>query len=232
MYRKPLFVLSLALCVLMSIDRAVCDPPAPLKIIIQIPQRCELRTGKPWPLQLANYPMDAITNTETHFDVLIENISQKPVYIFSEDNSEGCRTLSLEVTMPDGTTKILCNEQDNWISNDINTQRLLPGECQIREVYYATDAAYLAVTHAPKPSWHCWGTLPFEAASGPLTIRAIFDEELHAYAQARQRMGKDLPFWWGKVESKPVQVDLMNLLVGFPHGEKPTSAGSPRAAGR
>jgi hypothetical protein len=206
--------------------RAFSDSGAQLKVTIQIPQRCSMVYRQLWPQELSDAPKDVITETEAHFDVLIENISQKPVYIFSEDNSEGCRLLSLEVTMPDGTTKILCNEQDNWLSNNINTQRLLPGECQIREVYYATDAAYLAVTHARKPSWHRWGTLPFEAASGPVTLRAIFNEELNRDQQAHQRI------WWGKVESKPVQVGLMNFPGGFPRDKTPASAGSPPAAGR
>jgi ribulose bisphosphate carboxylase small subunit len=199
MSRKPLAAILMVLCAFEPTSHAASESPPPLKLIIAIPQRYGYYSNQPYPIELDDHPTDAITGTESHFDVLIENISKKPVFIFNEDNSEGCETLSLVVTKPDGTSMVLHNEIDMWITNNISLHRLLSGECQVREVYYATNAAYLAETHVRKPFWHAWGTLPFlDGTSEKVTIQAIFHEKNPAKKSA----------WSGEIKSEPIEVTL------------------------
>jgi hypothetical protein len=65
MYRKPPFALLLALCILTPTSRALSDSAAPLRITIQIPQRCSMVDAQLWPYALSDYPKDAITETES-----------------------------------------------------------------------------------------------------------------------------------------------------------------------
>jgi hypothetical protein len=195
---------------LMTPGLAAVDPPVALKVIIEIPQRYNWRTGKLLMMpQLTDNPVSPINGPEAHFHVLIENVSSKPVYVFNEDNSQGCGTLSLEVTEADGKKTILQREVVSWTSNVITTQRLAPGESQVREVYYATNAAYLGTMHSPKPWWHSWGTLPFPsggiATLETVTLRAFFEQGQHDW-NAHGRI------WLGKVASEPFQVALQSAF--------------------
>jgi hypothetical protein len=193
---------------LMTPGQAAVDSPAALKVIIEIPQWYNWQTGKLLMIpQLTDNPVSPITGPEAHFHVLIQNVSSKPVYVFNEDNAQGCGTLSLEVTGADGKKTILQREIVSWTENDITAQRLAPGESQVREVYYATNAAYLGIMHSPKPGWHDWATLPFPSGGmETVTLRAFFEQDRHEWMTPRCRI------WIGKVTSEPFQVALQSAF--------------------
>src|ERR1700722_926379 len=158
-------------CLLTNVGRVQDDSSKVLKVTFDIPQEYVPWPGQPFGARgLDDDPRDGLDG-EAHFHVLIENISSKPIYLYREGNSTGCRTLSLEIIKANGKKVRLCNEQDEWTANMIIVQRLNPGESQVREVYYATNEAYLAIEHHSKPAWHSWGTFPFGAFE-KVTLRA------------------------------------------------------------
>jgi hypothetical protein len=187
---KLLLIECLWACLTLFTAQSAEGTSPPLKVIIEIPQMCNWQTGQPLFIpQLSDIPKSPILDSESHFHVLVKNISSKPVYIFNEDNSEGCRALSLEITEADGTKIVLCNQPISWTTNMIATERLDPGECQIREIYYATNSS----------NGHRWSAFP-PPANSEITLRAIFEQIRPKWAVSNTLI------WWGKVESAPRKI--------------------------
>ena len=95
------------------------DHPA-LRIRIAVPQRS----------------MVAVRDKHSHFDVVMENVSDKPLKIIDEWNSWGYDDLRFEFTLPTGAQKKMEKLGRAWDKNFLTTTTLKPGEVTVWEVAY------------------------------------------------------------------------------------------------
>jgi hypothetical protein len=135
--------------VLMTAGTATCadqDHPT-LRIRIAVPER----------------GMVAARDKHSHFNVVIENVSDQPQKIVDEWNSWGYFDLRLEYTLPNGETRRMEKQDRGWDKNFLTTTTLKPGEVTVWDV--ALDDSV-------------WTNLPVpKTGEAKVTIRAIFSQK-------------------------------------------------------
>lgn len=173
-------------------------PPSALKITLAIPSLYSFDGNLTFPRTLINQQPDA------HFDVVIENVSNRPVFLWDESNSIGYRTLSLNITETDGRTVQVRPVRYVFKKNSVHLDRLAPGEAVVREIYY-----YAPLKRPPmRPLSHFeWEPLPFPPRGGPqVTMQAVFEQPV-VQGDTRRHL-----WWTGRAVSKPISVILDNAL--------------------
>ena len=187
-----------ALCAPVLADDAAS--PA-LKVSIAIPQIWWANNDRPVQRSLLNQQSDA------HFQVVIENVSSTPVFLTNEGNSEGWGTLSFEVVLPNGKVMKIDRQMIDWSANVLTFDKLEPGDCMTREIYFATDKQYYYATKHSRPLEQEWTpNFPFPDGGHDITVtlRAIFEQKLPDGAE--NKWGE----WIGRVVSPDYQIVLSN----------------------
>lgn len=102
----------------------------------------------------------AVRDERSHFDVVIENVSNQPQKIIDEWNLWGYFSLRFEYTTATGDKKVMEKLPRGWDRNALTTTTLQPGEVMVREV--CLDAKL-------------WSNLPVtEPGETSVKIRALF----------------------------------------------------------
>ena len=73
---------------------------------------------------------------QDHFNVVIRNKSKRTLAFFSDNNSWGDPTLSLELTYQDGTKRHIRKSVGGYTANGPAQVILRPGEAWVREIFY------------------------------------------------------------------------------------------------
>jgi hypothetical protein len=107
--------------------------------------------------------MVALRDKRSHFDVVIENESDKPQKIIDEWNSWGYYDLCLEFTMPGGEKKKMEKLGRAWDKNFLTSTTLKPGEVTVWEVVL-DDSIW---TNLPVP----------KTGEAKVAVRAIFGQK-------------------------------------------------------
>ena len=115
---------------------------------------------------------------DTHFHVVVSNVSDKPQRIWDEQWSEGYSALSFEVTDNSGKTWVIKKKERSWTENAFSIWTLEPHESLVLDVNF-TDS-------------NTWEDFPH---SQTVTMRAIFDVMTDGQS-------KEYAVWTGRVLSK------------------------------
>lgn len=152
-----------------------------IKVSLAIPQICDYR-GQPRPRSLA------VQGPTDRFEVVIENVSSRPLQVWAEGNSAGDETLSFQVSDASGHVTVVQPVSREYTKNLMQTVRLMPGETCIRSVYYNTNP----------PSWI---DFPRPATGQPIktTMRAILNQPGPPSKQNPE-------LWNGRTTSAPLEV--------------------------
>jgi len=101
-----------------------------IKLWVSIPQYSEAFDHNLWPRTLRSDDQNA------HFSVVVENISSRPLELFTDGNSEGDQTLSFDIKPADGRESRVVKEIHAYSKNIPEVVRLQPGEVWVRDVFY------------------------------------------------------------------------------------------------
>jgi hypothetical protein len=157
------------------------EPPsaadAPLKVSIAVPLVDGVR------------PIIA-TGPASHFHVVLENLSQKPVRIWRAGNSRSHAALHFELTDTAGKTRAIRRRAVPFLQNAPVWQELSPGDMLVIDVYFAGD------------EWEAF-PLPAKGKQATIKLRAIYSV---APDQAAQKHG----VWTGSVSSPLVTYRFEN----------------------
>jgi hypothetical protein len=112
-----------------------------------------------------------LSESDPHIDVVLRNISTKPVNIWAEDNSAGYNNLHLEITPEDqgagARTIIIERVIRMWTRNMIHLETLMPGDSVVREVHFVNNNPIIGFAYRNFP--------PMNAGlSHTYKIRAVF----------------------------------------------------------
>ncbi len=123
-------------------------------------------------------------DAESHFHVVIENVSTEPQPIIDEWNSWGYFNLTFEYTAADGQRHAMEKLPRAWKGNELTTSKLKPGEVEVRDIYLNNQI---------------WSNLPVPArGETKVRIRAVFQQKLEGF---------DIPgLWQGRIESPEMEL--------------------------
>lgn len=132
-----------------------------------------------------------LTSHASHFHVVLENISQDPIRIWSEACSWGYEALSFEMQTPHGMV-LIRRKSINWKQNTPDYILLNPTELQIFDIYFASEE---------------WQRFPLPSAQHSLTLmlRAV-------YTVSSDPLSKRFNVWSGRLTSNTLPLLFVNHL--------------------
>lgn len=131
-----------------------------------------------------------LTNSSSHFHVVLQNVTHRPLRIWSESCSWGYEALSLEIRQANGYSTLLTRKTIFWKQNFPDFLTLLPNEVQVFDIYFARGDW----PHFP---------LPPQGRSHLITLRAVYNVLPDAFAN---RHG----VWTGRILSPGLTLQIVN----------------------
>jgi len=126
-------------------------------------------------------------NDGDHFHILVKNVSDKPVRLWTDRFSWGYDNLSFELIGDDGTITTIQRTPRSWTKNFPDWLEVAPGECWVIDVNWFTAKV--------KDIWEKAADRPESSPKPKLVkLRAVY--EVHPDAES-----KKLGVWTGKVLS-------------------------------
>lgn len=155
-------------------DKPPADAKPTLKIGIAVPERGVV----------------VVTDDESHFHVVIQNVSDKPQKIIDEWNSWGYFNLCFEFTTPAGEKKVMEKLGRDWSKNFLTTTTLQPGEVLVRDVFLSDTI---------------WSNLPVMGKDdAKVRLRAIFEQKL-------EQADEKVDMWQGRITSADQEITFRNF---------------------
>jgi len=179
------------LCVLALLLGAAVVQAAPVAKPVAVPVVAELPMEQNG-LKIALVGLDFdFRADDPHINVALKNISAKPIRVFSEGNSSGYSSLTLEISAVDGKVLdrplIVARKPKRWLANSRSSQTIQLGRVLLRTMHFQTrdrSAAFFDYKNFP---------LPFKGHPRRVTMRAVF---VNGYPMAGAG-----PAWTGRVAS-------------------------------
>ena len=139
-----------------------------------------------------------LNRPDSHFHVVVTNVSDKPVRLWREWCSWGYFNLTFKVTDGAGEEFVAKKTQHEWTKNYPDFQDLAPGESYVIDVYPHRD----------------WKDFPLPANGKEMKLKLAAVYEIHPDDQSKQSN-----VWTGRVESDPIDVTVYNWGIDLPRKE-------------
>ena len=140
-----------------------------------------------------------LNHPDSHFPVVVTNVSDKPVRLWREWCSWGYYNLTFKGTTADGEEFAAKKGMMEWTKNYPDAHELAPGEHYVIDVY-------------PHRDWQSF-PIPANGKSIKLKLAAVYEIKPDADS-------KKLNVWAGRVESDPIDVTVYNWGLDIPPKKK------------